>query len=201
MRSGCPWNGFWDILDTFLRPCQTAKNGVFSTTTETIYNDFQTPITPNRSLGFWRECIIYGFPSPWCQGHINWFLPCEARLFMGMQTFHNKNVLESQETYRNVWWAKPNVVSLPRGSRENHFRTKHSVRTQTWSTPQLVTSDSTLSPNIERTMMGQSWEKQGTEQKNATMWECGERENITSWNSKTRTYPDDNPNAQGSILR
>ena len=42
------------------------------------------------------------YPSPWCQDHTNWFPPCEARLFMGMQTFHNKNVLESQETYRNV---------------------------------------------------------------------------------------------------
>ena len=92
--------------------------------------------TPNRSLGFWRECVICRFPSPWCQSRINRFPPCETRLFMGMQTFHNKNVLESQETYRNVWWTKPNVVSLHRGSRENHFRTKHSVRTQTWSTPQ-----------------------------------------------------------------
>ena len=62
------------------------------------------------------------YPSPWCQDHTNWFPPCEARSFMGIQTFHNKNVLKSQETYGNVWLIFGDVVSLHRGSRENHFQ-------------------------------------------------------------------------------
>ena len=41
---------------------------------------------------------VAGFPSPWRQGHINWFPPCEASSFMGSKHF-DKNVLKSQETY------------------------------------------------------------------------------------------------------
>ena len=41
--------------------------------------------------------------------------------------------------------------------------TENSVRKQTWAPPQYVTSESALNPKIERTMMGQKWEKQATE--------------------------------------
>ena len=108
---------------------------------------------------------VAGFPSPWRQGHINWFPPCEARLFMGMQTFHNKNVLESQETYRNVWWTKPNVVSLHRGSRENHsshktFRPHTDMANSSVSHKWLHTKSQYLADN-EGTKMGETRNRTG----------------------------------------
>ena len=69
---------------------------------------------------------VAGFPSPWRQGHINWFPPCEASSFMGSKHF-DKNVLKSQETYD--WFSGMLYLCNVVQERITH-RTKHSVRTQ-----------------------------------------------------------------------